>query len=187
MVRRRSTVRFRNGAPERKHEKRHLTRPEADRVAFSLFRLSTVVAGLLRRSVPNTCRNSQPPSAEASPSAEGNVVLPVEALGVDLEQDGHAVTGPLGDLGGRDAAIEPRRDACVPEVVRAACQRRGGLGRAQGCGCRLFIHAGQAACRYSWRTPPSRSRLRTSRCASRSGLVIGPGSGHSGAASARVL
>jgi transposase len=29
------------------------------------------------------------------------------------------------------------------------------------CGCRLFIRAGQAACRYSWRVLPSRSRRRT--------------------------
>ena len=50
----------------------------------------------------------------------GDVVLPVKALGVDLEQDSHAVTGPLGDLGGRDAAVEPRGDARVPEVVYAA-------------------------------------------------------------------
>jgi len=62
----------------------------------------------------------------------GDGVLPAKALGVDLEQDGHAVTGPLGDLCGRDAAVEPCRDACVPEVVHAACQRRGGLGGTEG-------------------------------------------------------
>jgi hypothetical protein len=39
----------------------------------------------------------------------GDGVLPVEALGVDLEQDGRAMTGPLGDLGGRDAAVELSR------------------------------------------------------------------------------
>jgi hypothetical protein len=55
-----------------------------------------------------------------------------------------------------------------------------------GCGCRLFIRAGQAACRYSWRVPPSRSRLRTSSCAIRSGSAIGSGSGRRGAAARRV-
>jgi hypothetical protein len=54
------------------------------------------------------------------------------------------------------------------------------------CGCRLFIRAGQAACRYSWRMPPSRSRLRTSRCAIRSGSVSGSGSGRRGAAARSV-
>lgn len=44
----------------------------------------------------------------------GDGVLPVKALGVDLEQDGHPVTGPLGDLGGRDTAVEPCRDARSP-------------------------------------------------------------------------
>jgi hypothetical protein len=32
--------------------------------------------------------------------------MPVDALGVDLEQDGDAVPGPLGDLDGRDTAVE---------------------------------------------------------------------------------
>jgi hypothetical protein len=46
-----------------------------------------------------------------------------------------------------------------------------------GCGCRLFIRAGQVTCWYSWGMPPSRSRLRTSRCAICSRPVIGSGSG----------
>ena len=65
-------VRFRNGARERKHEKCHLIKPEADRVAFSLFRLSTVLAGLLRLSVPNTCRNPLVPKSSAEPPAPGD-------------------------------------------------------------------------------------------------------------------
>jgi hypothetical protein len=44
------------------------------------------------------------------------------------------------------------------------------------------IHAGQAACEYSWRTPPSRSRRRTFRSMIRSGSVIGSGTVRSGAA-----
>ena len=41
MVRRRSTVRFRKGAHEPKHEKRHPIELSAFGVAFSLFRLAT--------------------------------------------------------------------------------------------------------------------------------------------------
>jgi hypothetical protein len=53
----------------------------------------------------------------------GYMVVPVDALGVDLEQDGDAVPGPLGDLGGRDAPVKPGRDTRVPEVVDALGQR----------------------------------------------------------------
>ncbi|CAM5268823.1 hypothetical protein SHIRM173S_02474 [Streptomyces hirsutus] len=48
-----------------------------------------------------------------------------------------------------------------------------------------LIHAGQAACRYSWRVPPSRARRRMSRRAIRSGSSIGAGSGWRGRAFAR--
>jgi hypothetical protein len=41
------------------------------------------------------------------------------------------VTGSLGYLRGRDAAVEPRRDAGMAKVVDAGCQRRGELGGAQ--------------------------------------------------------
>jgi transposase len=44
------------------------------------------------------------------------------------------------------------------------------------------IQAGQAACEYSWRIPPSRSRRRTFRSIIRFGSVIGSGTGRSGAA-----
>ncbi len=45
------------------------------------------------------------------------------------------------------------------------------------CPCRKLIHAGHAACRYSWRMPPRRSRLRMSRPAIWSGSVVDAGSG----------
>lgn len=51
----------------------------------------------------------------------GYPVLAVDALGVDLEQYGDAVPGPLGDLGGRDAAVEPGGDARMvgfPDVAQ---------------------------------------------------------------------
>jgi putative transposase len=45
-----------------------------------------------------------------------------------------------------------------------------------------LVRAGQAACSYSWRVPPSRSRLRMLRWAILPGSVIGVGSGCSGRA-----
>ncbi len=45
------------------------------------------------------------------------VGLPVDAVGVDLEQDGDAVTGAAGDLGGGHPRVEPQRDAGVPQVI----------------------------------------------------------------------
>ena len=47
------------------------------------------------------------------PSARG-LLLAHEALGVDLEQDGEAVAGPLGNLSGEHTGIEPRRHRGVP-------------------------------------------------------------------------
>jgi hypothetical protein len=67
MVRRRSTVRFRNGALERKHGKRHPIRLEADRVAFLLFRLSTAVAAKPRRRHPD---QNWPPLRAAEPEPD---------------------------------------------------------------------------------------------------------------------
>ena len=76
MVRRRSTVRFRNGALERKHEKRHPGRLRAAEVAFSFLRPSTVLAGPLRLSVPNTCPSFQRcPSPSFGLIAFGRVVV----------------------------------------------------------------------------------------------------------------
>ncbi len=57
-----------------------------------------------------------------------DLVASDDALGVDPQQDGDAVAGPLCNLGGVDAAVEPCRQAGVPEVVRSAGER-GGTGR----------------------------------------------------------
>ena len=51
------------------------------------------------------------------------LVLAVNALGVDPEQDGDAVPRPLGDLNRRHARAEPGGHACVPEVVDASRER----------------------------------------------------------------
>jgi malate dehydrogenase (oxaloacetate-decarboxylating) len=65
----------------------------------------------------------------------------------------------------RDYQVRYARPAA--EVASWRRDAEGGIGlaevvaRARPCACRLFIRAGQAACRYSWRMPPRRSRLRT--------------------------
>lgn len=51
------------------------------------------------------------------------VKLPVDAPGVGGEQDGDAVACPLGDGRGRDAGVEPVRQAGVAKVVDAAAER----------------------------------------------------------------
>ena len=71
----------------------------------------------------------------------GYLFLAVDALGVDLEQDGDAVSGPLGDLGGLYAPVEPCRDASVPEVVDALGQRGRVFGGSQGGTARFIPHA----------------------------------------------
>src|ERR1039457_7006838 len=49
--------------------------------------------------------------------------LAVDAVGVDLEQDGDAVAGASGDFGGGDPGVEPQGYGGVPEVVGAAGRR----------------------------------------------------------------
>jgi len=51
-------------------------------------------------------------------------VLPGEAFGIDAQQHVYAVPRPLGYLGGCDTAVESRRQAGVPAVVRPPCERR---------------------------------------------------------------
>jgi hypothetical protein len=67
----------------------------------------------------------------------------------------------------------------TPEFIEAARPCR-------HCGCRLFIRPGQAACRYSWRVPPSRSCRRISMRVIWPGSVVGPGNGRRGAACPRA-
>src|SRR5215813_10031404 len=61
----------------------------------------------------------------------GELVLAHNALGVDPQQHVHAVPGPLGYLGRVDAAVEPRGQAGVPEVIWAPRERGGLLRGAQ--------------------------------------------------------
>jgi len=78
-------------------------------------------------------------------------------------------------------------DQLLQAVVRQA-SRRGGVyvPLADVVGAENVVRAGQAACRYSWRMPPSRSRRRMSSRPSGSGSVIGWGSGRRGAAARSV-
>lgn len=45
------------------------------------------------------------------------LVAAVDALGVDTQQDVDAVAGPLGNLGGIDAGVQPGGQAGVAQVV----------------------------------------------------------------------
>ena len=44
---------------------------------------------------------------------EPDLIAAVDAFGVDGEKHFDAMSGPLGDLGGRHASVEPQRDAAV--------------------------------------------------------------------------
>src|SRR5215831_17282758 len=59
------------------------------------------------------------------------LLVAVDASGIDPQQDGDAMTGPPGDLGSGDARVEAEGDAAVPQIVGAACQRRCDLGSAE--------------------------------------------------------
>ena len=60
--------------------------------------------------------------------AQGGLFGVGEAFGVDAEEDGDAVAGPFGDLGGGDAGVEPGGQAGVAQVVGAFGQWGGGFG-----------------------------------------------------------
>ena len=81
----------------------------------------------------------------------GGVGLPVDAVGVDLEQDRDAVPGAAGDLGGGHPGVQPQRDRGVPQVVGAAAERRpvlgGGEGLLAGLGPRPRCRRSPGGCR----------------------------------------
>jgi len=80
--------------------------------------------------VPNTCPSSVLAQCRADP-ALGELALADGALGVDPQQHVDAVPGPSRDLGLVDAAVEPRGQTRVPEVVgrRARGEACSALGR----------------------------------------------------------
>src|SRR3984957_14537537 len=60
----------------------------------------------------------------------GGVGLPVDAVGVDLEQDGDTVPGAAGDLGSGHPGVEPQRDFVPYRLMWARSSRTssGGIG-----------------------------------------------------------
>ena len=64
----------------------------------------------------------------------GDLVLAVDAVGVDGQQHGDAVPGAGGDLGGRGAGVQPEGQGGVAQVVGTAGQPGGGQLRAEGQG-----------------------------------------------------
>jgi hypothetical protein len=54
----------------------------------------------------------------------GSVSLPVDAVGVDLQQDSGAVPGAAGDLGRGHPGVRPQRRGGVPQVVGTTAERR---------------------------------------------------------------
>jgi len=56
-------------------------------------------------------------------AALGEFVLADDALGVDAQQNVHAVPRPLRDLGREDAPVQPGGQARVPQVVRPPGER----------------------------------------------------------------
>lgn len=73
------------------------------------------------------------------------VELPVDAAGVRGQEHGDAVACPLGHGRGRDAGVEPVRQAGMPEVVYAATER-----------CPEFVRS-----EHVLSSPPPRDRGRT--------------------------
>lgn len=77
------------------------------------------------------------------------------------------------------AARDQHRDSTVAALKALAPF---GPAAVDAVGAENSIRPGQAACRYSWMVPPSRSRLRMFRRWIRTGSVIASGRGRSGAA-----
>jgi hypothetical protein len=59
------------------------------------------------------------------------ILVAVEVVGVEGVQDGDAVPGAGGDLGGCAGGGQPQRQGGMPQVVRPAGQAGGGQGGAE--------------------------------------------------------
>src|SRR6266704_2608520 len=85
-----------------------------------------------------------------SDTALGDLVLAVEAFGIDAEQHLDAVAGPLCHLGRGHSSVEPGRKTCVPKVVWPARELGAVLlvrqrGLARPCPCPPVGDGGQRA------------------------------------------
>jgi hypothetical protein len=87
-----------------------------------------------------------------------------DALGVDAQQHVHAVPGPLGHLGGIDAAVQPGGQAGMAEVAWPPGEGRGLLSRGQ-CLRVPTPRSGQTLdCKLPRRGPAPAGRTRGSQC-----------------------
>lgn len=113
---------------------------------------------------------------------EDAVTLSAAGAVYDFAPAAETVLRPLVD--GRTVDLAALADAAglVLEDVVVPPAR----GSTPPAGADYYVRAGQAACAYSWKRPPSRLRRRMSRWSSRSGSVIGSRSGRRGAALCRV-
>src|SRR5690242_8004533 len=75
----------------------------------------------------------------------GGVGLAVDAVGVDLEQDGDAVPGAAGDLCSGHARIQGQGHTGVPQVVGPGGERGGVLGGSQRGGAGTGPHGAVGA------------------------------------------
>ncbi len=94
-----------------------LTSANAGPALRSYVRLSPARSGLDRPSTANTRPSFRPPLPVAKCGLYPFAVLlgaPVQALGVDPEQDLDRLPSPLRDVGGRHSPVEPRRHRGVP-------------------------------------------------------------------------
>ena len=78
--------------------------------------LALVGIGVVGLLVVGSCQRFTDP-------ALGEFVLAHEALGIDSQEYVEAVSCPFGHLSWRDAAVEPRGQARVPQVVRPPRER----------------------------------------------------------------
>jgi hypothetical protein len=69
------------------------------------------------------------------------LLVTVDASGVDAEQYSDAMLGPPGDLGRRNASIQPQRHPVVPQVIGPPGQRRVHLDRSERPLARLLPDA----------------------------------------------
>jgi hypothetical protein len=134
-----------------------------------------------RRQVVDRPRSSGARAPWVCPSSDGSVGDRQERAADAQKADHRRPDGPP-TSGRQGREVHGSAAGCaVPTIehLQDVQRPRGGMGPA---GADYYVRAGQAACVYWWRTPPSRSRRWTSSRRSRSGSLIGTGTGRRGAA-----
>ncbi|WP_425581928.1 DUF6444 domain-containing protein [Streptosporangium fragile] len=152
------------------------------RLEETVDQLTARVAELERRLGRNSGNSSLPPSSDTFVRPEKKP--PVKSVKKRGRQPGAPGAG-LAMVETPDQVEEHVPDACGGCGKTLSAADSVGFARRQVrdiVGAENYIRAVQTACEYSWRTPPSRSRLRTLSSAMRVGSVIGSGTARSGAA-----